>query len=869
MSLVQYHKKRNFTRTREPRGKVKRSKGTQGTFVIQKHDASHLHYDFRLELDGVLKSWAVPKGPSLDPKIKRLAVEVEDHPVEYGSFEGIIPEGQYGGGTVMLWDRGHWTPEGDPQTGVDNGRLKFELHGEKLHGKWMLVRSSRQTTGKPQWLLFKLPDEEAKPESKIRIVDEEPLSVASGRDLEEIAANKSRVWHSNGKASRRASVKSPKTKRAKTSAKSRRMPRFVEPELATLVESAPEGDDWLHEIKFDGYRMLCYINDQQVRLETRNRNAWTKKLPELVAAAQKLNVEQAIFDGEVVAINDKGLTDFQALQNAFRDANRTNVVYCVFDLLFLNGEDLRDFPLEERKAKLKALKLPTSRGHIRYTEHVVGNGPTVMEQARENGLEGIISKRLGRPYVEGRGADWLKVKCQQNAEFVIGGYTDPDGARQGFGALLLGYFEDGTFQYAGRVGTGFSDKSLAELLAQLKPLEQKDSPFDAFPPRGRRPKGVHWVKPKLVAQIRFSNWTREKLLRHPAFQGLREDKPAELVKRESAKKLSVATKETPTKKRKTTSRAKKSAAPAKTHAPDKKNQPTEIHGVRVTHPDKILYPDEGITKRDLAEYYLLVADRMLPYVKSRPLAIVRCPDGIEGERFFQKHPGHVAPEELHRVTIREKQGNDTYLTIENAEGLVALAQISAVEIHVWGSKTDMIEKPDVIVLDLDPAPDVTWKRVIAAAIELRDFLGELGLKSFVKTSGGKGLHLCVPLRRAHAWPAVREFSELIARTVERIAPDRYVANMSKKRRVGKIFVDYLRNERGSTSIAAFSTRAKPAAPLSVPLTWKELPRIKSADQFQLRNISKRLKSLRRDPWEGYDKVDQQITKAMIDQLQTD
>jgi bifunctional non-homologous end joining protein LigD len=860
MSLAQYRKKRDFKRTKEPRGNLKRSAKIGGIFVVQKHDASHLHYDFRLEYEGVLRSWAVPKGPSLDPRQKRLAVQVEDHPLEYGSFEGVIPEGEYGGGTVLLWDRGTWKSVGDPAEGFRNGRLKFELHGEKLRGQWMLVRrSSQRSSSKPQWLLFKVRDNESKPESEYRIVDRESLSIATGRDLDEIAASKDRVWHSNGKAARRRTVR-PVTKR-------HRVPRTIELQLPTLVEAAPDGDQWLHEIKFDGYRMLCRIDGETVTFETRNHLDWTSKLPELVEAARHLKLNQAILDGEVVAINEHGITDFQSLQNAFRDQQRDNLVYTVFDLLFLDGVDLRELPLEQRKAELASLKLPTDHGHLRYTDHLVGNGPTVFKQVCKNGGEGIVSKRRDRPYMPGRGTDWVKVKCQQHAEFVIGGYTDPSGSRRGFGALLLGYFENKKFLYAGRVGTGFSDEALAELFARLKPLEHAKSPFDNFQPHAEQLKGVHWVRPKLVAQVRFTNWTRDGLLRHPAFQGLREDKPARLVRREVAKPLPLSRrKESRTSQHKNSPR-RKAASTSAVISRNGRNQEITVGGVRMTHPDKILYPDEGITKRELAEYYLAVTEYMLPYVTGRPLAIVRCPDGISGERFFQKHPGPVAPAELRRVKIREKQGVATYMVIDDVKGLPALAQISALEIHVWGSQVEAVEKPDLMVLDLDPAPDVLWQNTIAAAIELGEFLRELGLESFVKTSGGKGLHLCVPLRRTHAWPMVSEFSEQIARAVERAAPDRYVANMSKKKRGGKIFVDYLRNQRGATSVAPYSTRARPGAPLSIPVSWRELRRIKSADQFLLRSIVTRLRSLRRrDPWAGFQDVDQQITKDMMRKL---
>jgi bifunctional non-homologous end joining protein LigD len=851
MSLAQYHKKRNFRRTAEPKGSVKRAARSGHSFVIQKHDASHLHYDFRLELDGALKSWAVPKGPSLDPSQKRLAVEVEDHPLEYGSFEGTIPEGQYGGGTVMLWDRGTWEPEGDPKSGYRSGRLKFTLHGKKLRGKWMLVRRNAQRASKPQWLLFKLQDDEATPERKYDVTEAEPLSVATGRDLDQIATGHSRVWQSNGKKT--AAATPAKVAKARPASKKKRasepkIPRQIDVQLPTLVAIAPAGDDWLHEIKFDGYRLLCRIDGSDVRFETRNELDWTHKLPKLVETAAKLKLRQTVIDGEVISLDDQGISDFQLLQNAFRDQRANELVYAAFDLLFLKGEDLRDLPLEERKHKLSEL-IPADRGAIRYTEHLIGKGPEFLEQACQQGLEGIVSKRRDALYVGGRSTDWLKIKCQQNAEFVIGGFTEPTGSRHGFGALLLGYFDKKDLIYAGRVGTGFNDQMLSSLSTKLTSLEQAKSPFANYPAHAERLKGVHWVRPQCVAQIRFSNWTDDRRLRHPTFQGLREDKPAHSVKREIPKMVKV----------------KKSSA-QHSSSNGKLSMETEIAGVRVTHPDKILFPEEQITKRDLAEYYVEVADSMLPYVVNRPLTIVRCPDGVDGEWFFQKHPGRMAPDELDRVKIREKRGMDEYLLVKNVQGLVALAQISALEIHVWGSHADAVDKPDQIVFDLDPAPELAWSRVVDAALEVREFLQDLGLTSFVKTTGGKGLHLVCPICRTQEWPFVDDFCHHVALAIERAAPGRYTSVMSKRSRVGKIFVDYLRNQRGSTAITPFSTRAKPNATIAMPVAWQELRKLHGADQFTLKNGVRKLHTRKQDPWAEFHDIKQSLTAAMLKQL---
>ncbi len=638
----------------------------------------------------MLKSWAVPKGPSLDPTQKRLAVEVEDHPLEYGSFEGTIPQGEYGGGTVMLWDHGQWQPLEDPRAGFRAGKLKFELHGEKLHGEWMLVRRHGPQTAKPQWLLFKVRDAAARDEKDFNVTEAEPLSVTTGRDLDDIAADRKRIHHSNGKAGKSAAVangkrattkvaanraksKSSKAKSRSVHRSARRPPREIAPQLPTLVADAPEGDDWLHEIKFDGYRMVCFVDGSSVRFVTRNQLDWTTKLPELVEAIGDLKLDGTIFDGEVVAFDDNGVTQFQLLQNAFREGKRRSLAFMVFDLLFLDGEDLRELPLEGRKAKLASLGLPTDRGAVRYTEHIEGNGPVVFQQAERRGLEGIVSKRRDRPYTSGRGFDWVKTKAHQRAEFVVGGFTEPAGSRKGFGALLVGYHDGGkTLHYAGRVGTGFSEKTLSDLKSRLQSLEQGKSPFASSASGPGRMKGVHWVRPELVAEIAFSNWTDDRLLRQPSFQGLREDKPAETVTKETPR-------ETPKMKKKGTAakppktknaRASRGGDSATTNG----EAEIAIAGVRLTHPDRVLFAEAGVTKRDLAQYYVDIADWILPHVVDRPLSIVRCPGGAAGPCFFQKHPGDAALKELRRVSIREKSGEEEYLVVEDLKGLIALCK---------------------------------------------------------------------------------------------------------------------------------------------------------------------------------------------------
>jgi bifunctional non-homologous end joining protein LigD len=883
MPLTEYRRKRSFRKTPEPSGKVKGATGR--SFVVQKHAASHLHYDFRLQFGDVLKSWAVPKGPSLDPRDKRLAIEVEDHPVDYGSFEGVIPEGEYGGGTVLLWDRGEWEPMEDPEAMYRAGKLKFNLHGEKLRGSWALIRRSGSVaSGKPQWFLIKHRDEYARDRADFDVTAETPLSAATGRDLEEIAADRDRVWGSgNGKqrarrgssaavrsdgagvslAKRVAKKQVPASRAASrrvTATRSRnghdKIPKDIEPELATLVKQPPAGDHWFHEIKFDGYRIIGHVAGGKVRFQTRNRLDWTPKLPQLAEAVRRLKLRQAIFDGEIIVLDEGGISQFQLLQNAFRESPG-RIIYAVFDLLFFDGQDLRSQPLEERKELLASLKLPVDRGSIRYVEHVVGDGAKFLKAAEMQGLEGIVSKRRDRPYVSGRTTDWLKSKTHQRAEFVIGGYTDPEGARTGFGALLVGYHDgDGKLSYAGRVGTGFTGKTLADVIARLKPLVLKQSPFADFPERGSTVKAVHWVRPQLVAQIEFSNWTGDRRLRHPSFQGLREDKPAEEVTRETARAL----RDPSPKGKPRASRSKSTTAPVRAKNGSGK---VVIEGIELTHPDRVFYPDERITKRELAEYYVACADRMLPHVAGRPLSIVRCPNGINSQRFFQKHLGPYAPKAVQSVRIQEKSGEGAYGVVEDVGGLVALAQIAALEIHVWGSKVDSVEQPDRLVFDLDPAPDVEWPRVIESARELREFLGELKLESFVKTTGGKGLHLVVPIVRRQEWDSIYDFCRRVALAVERAAPQRYVASMSKKARVGKIFIDYQRNQRGATAVAAFSTRAKPGAPISLPVSWRELPRVRSADQFRLRDVLKRLAAEHHDPWAGFSEVRQSISATAI------
>jgi bifunctional non-homologous end joining protein LigD len=808
-SLERYKEKRDFQRTPEPAGRVHAGEGF--SFVVQKHHASRLHYDFRLELGGVLKSWAVPKGPSLNPKDKRLAVHVEDHPLEYGGFEGVIPHGQYGGGKVIVWDRGTWIPVGDPVEGYHKGRLKFRLEGVKLRGGWNLVRMAEKN-----WLLIKEKDEaagtedltQARPES---VLGEQgpPRVWESDRD----AADRPRRPPSRGgKALRRASR--PRKKTA--------MADFVEPELATLVDEAPDGDEWLHEIKFDGYRVLCRIQGPDVTLRTRRANDWTSSFPSLARAARQLSVRDAILDGEVVVLDSRGISSFQALQNALGRGRERDVVFFAFDLLALDGRDLRERPLVERKELLAGL-LRHAPKMIRFTEHVQGGGSIFLKQACKLSLEGMVSKRRDAPYRSGRTRDWLKVKCLNRQEFVIAGFTDPDGGRSGFGALILGVHEKGArLRYVGKVGTGFTAATLEDLHARLKRLERMSSPFEP-PPPGRAGRGVHWVEPKLVAEVAFSGWTDEGILRQSRFEGLREDKPSAEVVLERP-------------------------APGAPAAPR----------FNLTHPDKILYPEEGITKRDLAEYYESISDWILPHLVDRPLSLVRCPEGVGKPCFYQKHAHAGTPDVVRRVQIAE----GTYLTIDGLPGLIALVQMGVLEIHPWGSRVDRLEKPDRMTIDLDPAEDVPWARMIETAQTLRGRLRELGLESFVKTTGGKGLHVVVPVQARRGWDELKEFSRAIAEEFVRAAPQWFVATMTKSKRPGKIFLDFFRNTRGATSVAPYSTRSRPGAPVSTPVSWEELPLVKSGKEFTLATVPARLQGLRADPWKGFFQLRQSITGSM-------
>ena len=850
MGLREYHRKRDFAITPEPRGgEVPEREGAR-SFVVQKHAATRLHYDFRLEMEGVLKSWAVPKGPSCDPADKRLAMQTEDHPVEYGDFEGIIPAGEYGGGTVVLWDQGTWEPVEDPHKGLRAGSLKFRLNGTKLQGRWALVKIKGRDPRDDEktWLLIKEKDEFVRPSGEWSVVDARPESVTTGRTLEEIARDKDRVWHSNrpeggpakpkgrfaAKARARAAAVDVTGMAAEVpGARKRAAPPALSPQLATLVTEPPRGDQWFHEMKFDGYRIVADLSGGHARLFSRNGKDWTAQFPDVARDVERLPATRAVLDGELAVVLPDGTTSFQALQNEMSGSGQGELVYFVFDLVHLEGYDLTGAALEERKLALSQLLKAggADLGTLRLSDHVAGEGEAFFASACRLGLEGIISKRRDARYESGRSKSWLKLKCLKRQEFVIGGYTDPEGSREGIGALLLGvHDEQGGLVFTGKVGTGFTSKTLKDLERRLKPLERPTSPFG----RARIP-GVtraHWVEPKLVGEVAFTEWTSDSRLRHPSFQGLREDKkPAEVVRER--------------------------AQPAESAAPKE----AAVAGVRLSNADRVVFDGPKVTKLGLARYYEKIADRILPCVTGRPLTLVRGPEGASKPIFYMKHSGVWAPPELRRVKIQEKTKVGEYLVVDNLPGLIALVQIGILEIHTWNSTVDHLERPDRIVFDLDPDPAVDWTAVIDAARLVRARLERLGLVSFVKTTGGKGLHVVAPFRPGASWEESLEFARGLSEQIERADPKHFTTVMPKAARKGKILIDFLRNNRGSTSVAPYSTRARPEAPLSMPIAWEELTPILRSDQFTLANVDDRLARLEKDPWAEYDTVRQRLTAA--------
>jgi bifunctional non-homologous end joining protein LigD len=878
--LERYRSMRDFAVTSEPSGAESGDEETSGKealpFVIQKHAATRLHYDFRLGWNGVLKSWAVTKGPSYVPADKRLAVQVEDHPADYGGFEGIIPKGQYGGGTVMLWDRGTWEPHVDVDRGLEKGSLKFALHGQKLKGNWALVRmggrAAKET--KPNWLLIKEHDEyERSPDSE-PITEEAPDSVSTGRTIDEIARAEDRVWQSNRAGSKTARVGSVAGNGARSSSKAESssikekrnwsrdlarapkeaLPSFISPQLASQATSPPVGKNWVHELKLDGYRIQARIDGKKstVQLLTRTGLDWTHRMKSVGEAIREVPVDSAIFDGEVVVLEPDGTSSFANLQAAFQDGATHKLTYFVFDLLHLDGHNTRDLPLRERKKLLtKVLSGADVSGTIRLSEDIVGDAGAIFRSACKLGAEGIISKLADGKYASGRGSGWLKLKCYQEQEFVIGGFTLLSNGTHGVGALILGYYRDGKLIYAGRTGTGFTQKTHGLLRDRLDKLRRDKSPFESVPQGVSR--GVIWVKPELVAQISFSTWTADDLVRQAAFKGLREDKPAKDVQREEAradvnKAMKLETEATPP----------VPASATTTRRAIKKDNASDLP-MRLTHPDKVLDAESGVTKKDLALYYLAISEVMLPFIANRPLTLVRCPEGSTKQCFYQKHKTQMLGGGLESIDIVDKKSGkpEPYITLSTSEAIVELAQISVLELHPWGSSNHSLERPDHIIFDLDPDEAIPWEALASSALEVRKRLKARGLQSFVKSTGGKGLHVVAPIHPEHPWPAVKQFAHDFVLAMEKDAPSLFLTKMTKAARAGKIYLDYLRNERGSTAVAPFSPRARAGLPVAMPLAWSEL-KSEQPPRFHVSDLSQWTKRLSRNPWKDLPGLQQHL-----------
>ena len=867
MALEEYRRKRDFRKTPEPAGVAAPHEKTGAglSFVIQKHAARRLHYDFRLELDGVLKSWAVPKGPSLDPGEKRLAVHVEDHPLDYGAFEGVIPEGEYGGGTVLLWDRGTWIPlDPDPEAAYRKGSLKFILNGQKLHGKWALVRMGGKAANerRENWLLIKERDDAALPQSGDSVVTDNPLSVTTGRSLDTIASDRDWVWHSNREDNEKPPIRSVPLERL-PGARKGPMPESIKPQLAAHSDKAPEGDEWLHEIKYDGYRLLARIKDGTVRLITRGGLDWTAKFSELAHSLGELPLDSALIDGELVHLEPEGTTGFSGLQDAISSGKTGALNFFAFDLLYRDGWNLTDAALEDRKTALAEIISPQAQGILRYSDHQIDRGPAFLRQARSFKLEGIVSKRRTDPYRPGRTRSWLKVKCRNREEFVIIGFTDPDGSREGFGALLVGYYDpQGKLRYAGRVGTGFNAAQLIELRKRLESLVRADPPAPL--PKGVSRKGVHWIEPQLVAEVEFADWTADAIVRQASFQGLREDKDARDVVYDPKTRAAV---EPAAKPKKAPARPKEAAS--------KKEEPLEpqrardgsvlFEGVRLTHPDRILYPGTSLTKLDVARYYAAVKDWALPHLTHRLLTLVRSP-AVGQKTFYQKHIGDEAPAALKRFELKDGAEPEIYPYVEDLPGLIALVQMGVLEIHPWGSRIEKLETPDRVTMDLDPDEGLRWERVTEAAVDVREALAGIGLKSFAKTTGGKGLHVVIPLTPKLGWDEVKAFAKWVADSLVAQRPQDFTANMAKRARRGRIYIDYLRNGRGATAVGAYSPRARPGAPVSTPVSWEEVEQGVRPDEFTVETVPQRLSALHADPWAEIGKIRQTISAAVRRQV---
>ncbi|MFZ0071967.1 MAG: DNA ligase D [Xanthobacteraceae bacterium] len=835
-SLKRYREKRDFARTNEPKPKPK-PKGEAGTawqFVVQKHAARRVHYDLRLELDGVLKSWAVTRGPSLVIGDKRLAVHTEDHPIDYLEFEGNIPRGEYGAGAMIVWDRGRWTPQGDPRKGLQKGHLEFVLDGQRLKGRWHLVRIRPRAGEKTDpWLLIKAEDEFARGAGDPAIIDEETTSFLSGRTTEELTAQgELRADHAGrAKVVRARKAVGPMVE-AVRGARKGILPPFLEPSQALTAERPPTGDKWVHEIKYDGYRIQARIDGKNIKLLTRKALDWTERFPRLVAALRGLQLGSGWIDGEIVVEDSAGMPSFNLLQAAISEGRDERLRYFVFDLLYCEGFDLTKATLLDRKTLLEQIveNLPAN-SPIGYSEHLAQDGPTMFEHASRLGLEGIVSKRADLPYRAGRGDHWIKTKSVLRQEFVIVGYTPSTAETKSIGSLSLGYYRDGELYYAGGVGTGYSAQQAKDLRKDLEKLHIAKPKFARALPAGLD-KTTRWVAPKLVGEVEFRGLSSDMLVRQASFKGLREDRPAEEVVLEVAPQRSPA------------------------NQPKQESAVRAWAGIRLTHPERILWPDIGVTKQGLAEFYTEIADWILPHVAGRVLSLVRCPSGVAEKCFFAKHAWAGISDAVRRVDIGE--GEEPMLVLDDLAGLITLVQAGVIEIHPWGSTFGHLEQPDRLIFDLDPGEDVPWSAVIQAAREVRTRLNDLGLASFVKTSGGKGLHVVVPITPSVGWEEAKAFTKSIADAMAKQKPDRYLAYMTKKARRGRIFVDYLRNGRGATAVGPYSPRALPDASVSTPLDWAELSEGIRADHFKIDNLRQRLDVLRQDPWHDIGKLKQKL-----------
>ncbi|RFC35260.1 MAG: ATP-dependent DNA ligase LigD phosphoesterase module [Candidatus Nitrotoga sp. SPKER] len=821
--LKTYKSKRNFSITSEPaEGGEANEKAL--SFVIQKHWASRLHYDFRLELDGAMKSWAIPKGPSFDSKDKRLAVHVEDHPISYNRFEGQIPAGQYGAGKVIIWDKGIWIPLDDPHKNYRDGNLKFELRGFKLHGNWALVRMKSNGEKQEPWLLIKEKDEYVRPSSEFSVVDEMPDSVAKLQPKSHIVAKPKEILPASKK--KLTSEISDKAVKAE-------LPLTLQPELATLVDLPPKDSiEWIYEIKFDGYRILTRVHGKKIQLFTRNGNDWSHKLPTLVKAIVEMNLKPGWLDGEIVVLNEQGIPDFQALQGAFDSSATQSIIYYLFDVPFYGGHDLRSAPLIERRALLKTLFEKPTPEQIRFSD--VFNAPPndIVATACHLGLEGVVGKLKSSTYVSRRSTDWIKLKCKQRQEFVIGGYTDPQGSRSHIGSLLLGvYDEKGQLQYTGNVGTGFNEKNLKDLKAKLDGISADARPFSKANDIDKK---AHWVKPIFVAEVSFGEWTKRGHIRHSVFHGLRTDKNVHTIIREKPM-----------------------------HSPPTKPAPSPSVKIslKVTHPDRVIDSSTGLTKIDLVRYYSLVTPLILEHLRGRPVSLVRAPAGVTGQLFFQKHLEKNTMAAVKHLDIALDPEHAALLEISTAEGIVSAAQMNVLEFHTWNATKSAIGKPYRMIFDLDPGEGVYWNTMQESAQLVRQFLKELGLECFLKTSGSKGLHMVVPLKRLRDWDTIKDFSHAIVKHLAATLPQRFVAISGPDNRVGKIFIDYLRNGFGATTVSAWSARARPGVGVSVPIAWEELKTITSSAHWTVSNIHSRL-NIGNDPWAGYNAKSQSISYAM-------